>query len=370
MSDPFHHQDYHDYFQSLENRLKSQKSSSPAAPRSRPNPPSRRFRVIRLRPQFFIALLAIILAVVLLIVLFAKKGKSSTPKVSGGQTESHIEADQTQTDVPAVIAFTETGATVDIPSDNDAESAIVINTVTQEVIARRAPHQRLHPASLTKIMTVLVATEQIENYSDTFTMTIEITDAVFLKEASAVGFSPGEKITMTDLLYGTILESGADAALGLAFRLAGSEEGFVRLMNQKAAALGLEDTHFTNVTGLYDADHYSSAYDIAVILQAAMNNEICRTVLSTFQHTTAATEQHPDGIKLTSTLFSYMYGTEPETATIVGGKTGFVNESKFCIASFGQNNTTQTEYIAVTLKNSSRWPAVFGQIDLYKQFAK
>ncbi|MGN0493865.1 MAG: hypothetical protein ACI4F7_09480, partial [Acutalibacteraceae bacterium] len=110
-------------------------------------------------------------------------------------------------------------------------------------------------------------------------------------------------------------------------------------------------------------------YDMAIILETALKNPICKKVISTYQYTTSKTEQHPNGIPLSATLFEYMYGTEPETATILGGKTGFVNESGYCIATYGTNNTTGNEYIAVTLKNSSRWPAFYGQIDLYKQFA-
>ena len=139
-------------------------------------------------------------------------------------------------------------------------------------------------------------------------------------------------------------------------------------MNKKVKELGLKNTHFTNVTGLFDKNHYTTAYDMAIILEAAIRDPLCRKILSTYQYKSAPTNKHPDGLPMSATLFNYMYGTEPETATIVGGKTGFVNESGFCIASFGKNNTTENEYIVVTLKNSSRWPAIHGQINLYRQF--
>ena len=151
--------------------------------------------------------------------------------------------------------------------------------------------------------------------------------------------------------------------------IAGSEEEFVKLMNKKADELGLKDTHFTNSSGLYDKDHYTTAEDMAVIIRAAMKNPLCREVLSTYQYTTAKTPQHPDGIELTSTLFSYMYGTEPEGADILGGKTGFVNESGYCIATFGKSDNG-TEYVCVTLKGVSLWPTVYDQIDLYSRYAK
>ena len=167
-----------------------------------------------------------------------------------------------------------------------------------------------------------------------------------------------------------IVASGADAAMGLAEKISGSESDFVNLMNEKAEELGLEDTHFSNSSGLFDSEQYTSAYDMAIILETAIQDPLRRKILSTYQYTTAPTPQHPEGIALSSTLFDYMYGTEPETATIQGGKTGFINEAGYCIASYGANNTTGNEYIVVTLKNSSRNPAIFGQIDLYKQFAE
>ena len=141
-------------------------------------------------------------------------------------------------------------------------------------------------------------------------------------------------------------------------------------MNEKVQELGLEDTHFDNVTGLHSENNYSTAYDMAVILDTALKNDLCKKILSTYRYTTASTEHHPEGILLSSTLFTYMYGTEPGTATILGGKTGFVNESGYCIASYGKNNKNGNEYIVVTLSNSARMPAFFGQIDLYKEFAK
>lgn len=219
-------------------------------------------------------------------------------------------------------------------------------------------------------MTLIVASENITDYSDTFTMTLDITDPLYVAGASVAGFLKDEEISMTDLLYGLILPSGADAAMGLAEKISGSEPAFVRLMNEKAEELGLEDTHFSNVSGLFDSEQYTSAYDMAIILETAIQDPLRRKILSTYQYTTAPTPQHPEGIALSSTLFDYMYGTEPETATIQGGKTGFINEAGYCIASYGANNTTGNEYIVVTLKNSSRNPAIFGQIDLYKQFAK
>lgn len=366
--DNFGNKDYGDYFKALEQQL----NSEDAKPRSVAKEPAkkrvekrkrRRFILFRLRKSVLAVIALVLIGVIALSVL---GGKKEAPN----DTASQVDTVKEKEEKPFRVSYTANSETVGLPSENDAQTAIIVDKTTNTVVAQRNAHKRAYPASTTKIMTLLVAVENITDFNDTFKMTLDITDPLFEEGASVAGFLNGETITMTDLLYGTILPSGADAAMGLAIKIAGSEEEFVKLMNKKVKELGLKNTNFTNVTGLHNENNYSTAYDMAVILDAALENEICKKVLSTYQHTTSITPQHPEGILLSSTLFNYMYGTEPETATILGGKTGFVNESGYCIASYGENNTTGNEYIVVTLGNSARMPAFFGQIDLYKEFAK
>lgn len=360
---------YSEYFKSLENRI-NRENNVPEKCRKDKRTAKKKckfYKVFRLnKPLLMLASVFFIILIIAITVLTHKNSTEALPKNSEKSKVSYSAPSAKE----HLISYKFTNNTAQIPESNDASGAIIVNLDTHTAAAAREPHARLYPASTTKIMTLLVAVENIKNYDDTFTMTREITDPLYVAEATVAGFSVDEKINMTDLLYGTILPSGGDAAMGLAVKLAGSEENFVKLMNKKATDLGLKDTHFTNVTGLYNADHYTSAYDMAIILETAYNNPICKKVLSTYQYTTSPTDKHPNGIELSATLFNYMYGTEPETATIEGGKTGFVNESGYCIATFGSNNTSGERYIAVTLKNSSRWPAFYGQIDLYKQFAE
>ncbi len=376
MSEHFSGNDYDSYFRLLEEKLENERlgKNKPAdTERQIPAPRAKNIKrkTIKLRKSAIAVCLVAVVSVVGTAVLIGSisNKKAETSDKQASDINSSLSAEKKEDKIQKT-EFIFTDNTADIPSTNDAKYAIIIDKKDNSVIAQRKAKERAYPASTTKIMTLLTAVDLIEDYSDTFTMSLAITDPLFTEGASVAGFLDGEAVNMTDLLYGTILPSGADAAMGLAVKLAGSEEAFVGLMNKKAEELGLTDTHFDNVTGLHSENNYSTAYDMAIILDTALQNEICKKVLSTYQYTTASTSHHPEGILLSSTLFTYMYGTEPETATILGGKTGYVNESGYCIASYGENNESKNRYIVVTFGNSARMPAFFGQIDLYKEFAK
>ncbi len=269
---------------------------------------------------------------------------------------------------PEPILFPEmTEHTTGFAATVDAGSAILVDVTDNTVLAAREANARMYPASVTKIMTLLVAVENITDYTETYTMPFEMLNRLYIENATVAGFSTGEAVNMTDLLYGTILPSGADATEALAMHISGSEAAFVELMNAKAAELGLVNTHFVNTSGLHDPDHYTTATDMAVLLREAMKNPLCRQVLTTYQYTTAATEQHPEGILLSSTLFERMYGTEPEGATVIGGKTGYTSEAGHTMASYAVGDDGH-DYIFVSMKGSTRWEATYDAIDVYTEF--
>ena len=221
---------------------------------------------------------------------------------------------------------------------------------------------------MTKILTLLVACENITKPDDTFTMTLDITDYAYVHDCSSVGFLDGETVTVKDLLYGTILPSGGDAAVGLATYVAGSQEAFVEKMNQKLADLGLSQTaHFTNCVGLYDENHYCTIYDMAVILNAAMKNEQCREILNTRTYTTSATEQHPEGITV-SNWFLRRIEDKDMGGTIMGAKTGYVVQSGNCAASFYKRDDG-TEFVCVTADAHSGWRAIYDHVAAYNIYA-
>ena len=166
-----------------------------------------------------------------------------------------------------------------------AESAVAIDAVTGRVLYAKAAHERRPPASTTKIMTAIVALETMRDENATV---ISATDAKRMPGSSVMGLWASAQVTYRDLLFGLMLPSGNDAALELARNLAPSVDAFVGEMNAKAAQLGLEDTHFVNPHGLDKRDHYSSAYDLAMIARYAMQNQRFREIVGTRQHHLAA----------------------------------------------------------------------------------
>ncbi len=259
-------------------------------------------------------------------------------------------------------------ATVSVTEEIDSGYAVLIAPESGRILAQKNADTRIYPASMTKVMTLLTAYENIDNLDKTFTVTSAIIDPLYRANASLAGFSPGETVTLRDLLYGTILPSGAEAAVSLAIYIAGSEEEFVKLMNEKAKEIGLKDTHFTNCTGLHNADHYSTAVEIAMIMDCAMQHEACREILSTYQYTTPPTDKHPEGVAMTSTMLSRMYGDEPNGVTITAGKTGYTPEAGQCLVSYGTDDVTGEQYILVTSGAEGKFEPVFDAIEMYSEY--
>ena len=204
----------------------------------------------------------------------------------------------------------------------------------------------MYPASMTKIMTTIVAIENLSDLNQEITVTNDMIANLYAQDATQAGFQPGETVQAIDLLYGVMLPSGADCCIALADTIAGSEEGFVELMNQKAEKLGLENTHFCNTTGLHADDHYSTAKDIAELLRYALKNSTFREIIESPYQSTPGTNVHPDGITFYSTMFKNLSDTTVIDGKIMGGKTGFTSEAGCCLASFAEID--DIEYILVT----------------------
>ena len=305
-------------------------------------------------------------------------GNDGASESSAGSSEAYgpfpTEKPQPET-YQAVSTATTTGFSDSIIS----EYGVVIDVADNRILAQKGAKTRISPASMTKVLTVLTAADALgiggEDWEsnpvldEKFTITIQITDYSFVNDCSNVGFDVGEEVTVRDLFYGTILPSGADAALGLAMYVAETHEGFVELMNQKLEQLGLSDSsHVTNCVGLYDAEHYSTVYDIGVILKMAADNPFCREVLSAHTYNTAPTEQHPEGLLL-SNWFLRRIEDRDTHGEVICAKTGYVVQSKSCAASLAADGNGR-EYICVTAGSSSTWKCIADQVELYQTWLK
>ena len=224
--------------------------------------------------------------------------------------------------------------------------AVLMQADSGKVVGNINGGTQMYPASMTKIMTAIVAIENLKDLNQEITLTNEMVADLYAQDATQAGFQPGETVQAIDLLYGVMLPSGAECCIALADTIAGSETGFVELMNQKAEKLGLENTHFCNTTGLHADDHYSSAKDIADLLRYALKNRTFREIIESPYHSTPGTNVHPDGITFYSTMFKNLSDTEVIDGQIMGGKTGFTSEAGCCLASFAEID--DIEYILVT----------------------
>ena len=403
---------------------------------------------------------------------------------------------------PEVASFAEGYTVTDqspayIGLDQDGQSTygVLIDVDAGKVIAAKNHHERIYPASMTKIMTVLVAIEKIQRAAIEQGVPVEEilnrkviitqnhTNYAFSHGGSIVGFSIGETPTVEDLLYGTILPSGADAAAALSefivydlgatgdsgtgevsgaadetasestgaaaadtaggaegaaagegvtagddltqtaeqasaaqtaaagetavtaqapsgteeegeaeqapeavvdeeavaaaadsvpdelnARLVGdTQEKFAVLMNEKVAELGLSSTtHFTNSVGMHDEQNYTTMVSMAMILKAAVENDLCRKVLSEHIYVTSKTPQHPNGIEI-SNWFLRRIEDKDSHGEVVAAKTGFVNESGCCSASYQVSNSGG-HYICVTGNAWSSWRCIYDHVEVYANF--
>lgn len=221
-------------------------------------------------------------------------------------------------------------------------NAILMRLNGSSVPVEENADQRIYPASLTKIMTVLVAIEQSDNLKKQIVMQKDWYDELVAADASMAGFLPGEQIAVKDLLYGAILCSGAECCVALATDVAESQTAFVALMNQKARQLGMNNTHFTNVTGLHQDDHYSTVRDLALMLQNALKNKTFRQIFTSKRYSISSTNRHPQGMTITSSLFSKLSSSSVQGGQILGGKTGYTQQAGLCLATLAVQNGSES----------------------------
>lgn len=227
-----------------------------------------------------------------------------------------------------------------------SRNAILMRPKDGAILLQKMSEERIYPASLTKMMTVIVAIENLSDLQETIMLPNTMFQELYDAHASMAGFQPDEEVRAIDLAYGALLPSGAECCIGLATKIAGTEQEFTRLMNQKAKKLGMNNTHFDNATGLQNENHYSTVKDLAVLLCDALKNDTFREIFTSVRHSTRPTNVHPDGITFYSSMFEKLGDPGIAGGKILGGKTGYTNEAGLCLASLAEKDGA--EYILVT----------------------
>ena len=228
------------------------------------------------------------------------------------------------------------------PPSLSAQSALLMEADSGTMVCEKNAHTRLPMASTTKIMTALVALELATPDTE-----IAVDARAVGTEGSSVYLCEGEKLTLEELLYALMLESANDAAVAIAIGISGSVEAFVDAMNTKATSLGLVDTHFANPHGLDAEAHYTTAYELARIAQAALQNPLLRTIVSTRK--TTIPHQDTDGVRL---LVNHNKMLRQYDGCI-GMKTGYTQKSGRCLVSAAERDGVTL--IAVTIDSPDDW---------------
>lgn len=227
-----------------------------------------------------------------------------------------------------------------------SKNALLVRLSDHQVLWESGSEDVIYPASMTKMMTAILAVEAVDDLDVQVTLPPELFAPLRQANASMAGFLPGETVTVKDLLYGTLLPSGAEAAQMLAVYVSGSEEAFVELMNEKARRLGMRHTHFVNVTGLHDDRHVTTLEDMALLMDYALDQDTFKKILTSKTYTTAPTSLHHEGLTLESTIFSRQEASQSEWGVLEGGKTGYTKEAGLCLASLAK--IRGQEYILLT----------------------
>ena len=234
-----------------------------------------------------------------------------------------------------------------------SQAAALFDMDDREVLYSKDVFERMYPASITKIMTALVAIKEGDLKSR-----VLVTDDAVITEPGATlcGIEPGDTLTLEQLLYGLMLPSGNDAGAAIAVHIAGSIEAFSDMMNEEAVRLGATGTHFVNPHGLNDPDHYTTAYDLYLIFNEALKYPVFRQIVGTTAYTANYHNKNSEPVSKTWKGSNWVMTGERETPDglkVFGGKTGTTKAAGYCLIMASRDDSDK-EYISVVLKADSR----------------
>lgn len=229
----------------------------------------------------------------------------------------------------------------------NAKSAIMIEASTGEILFQKNKDEKLAPASMTKMMSMLLIMEEIENGNLKWNEMITTSEKASSMGGSQIFLKVGEKMTVEDLLKGVAIASGNDAVVALAERISGSEEQFVKRMNTRAQDLGLKNTNFINATGLTADNHYSSAYDMSLIAKELVKHEKILEFTSTYEDYLRKDIKSPFWLVNTNRLVRFKEGVD-------GLKTGFTDEAGYCLTATMKKDNMRLITVVMKEENTSK----------------
>ncbi|RIX53427.1 D-alanyl-D-alanine carboxypeptidase [Paenibacillus nanensis] len=221
-----------------------------------------------------------------------------------------------------------------------ARSAILMDAESGTVIFEKNSHDRLPPASITKIMTLLLVMEALDEGKIKLTDQVQTSENAASMGGSQIFLEPGEEMSVEDMIKGIALASGNDASVAMAEKIAGTEAQFVVMMNEKAKELGMNDTNFVNPNGLPVQGHYSSAHDIAIMSRELLKHKEVTTYTGLYQDYLRKTSDKPFWLVNTNKLVRFYSGAD-------GLKTGFTSEAKYCLSATAKRDNLRV--IAVVM---------------------
>lgn len=259
--------------------------------------------------------------------------------------------------IPAAAEEGTNGANSTPDLAEDAKSAILIERDTGKILFDKNSDEKLPPASMTKVMTLLLIMEAFETGNLEYDEMIQVSERAASMGGSQIFLEAGEEMSVENLLKGVAVASGNDASVALAERIAGSEEAFVERMNERAKELGLENTNFQNVTGLPADDHYSTAYDMAMMAKELLKYEKVTDYTSIYEDYLRKGQENEFWLVNTNKLIRSYPGVD-------GLKTGFTNAAKYCLTATAEKNDMRVITVAMGADTpKERNKAVAGMLD-------
>jgi len=241
------------------------------------------------------------------------------------------------------VSLAEENAQVNLAAN--AKSAILLDVDTGTVIYEKNAHEKLPPASITKVMTMLLIMEALERGEIKLSDKVRTSEYAASMGGSQIFLEPGEMMTVEDMLKGIAIASGNDASVAMAEHLAGTEEAFIKKMNERAKELGLKNTNFVNTNGLPAENHFSSAHDIAVMSRELLKHEEITKFTSIYQDYLRKDSNRPFWLVNTNKLVRFYPGAD-------GLKTGYTAEAKYCLSATAKKDNMRVVAVVMGEPNS------------------